>query len=159
MLGGVQPWPHPLPCDRTVQACWVPSGRWQDEQTCKCSLLLGCVSQIFHVATTKLATIEEHAFHYTFRAELLQGNLKLSVICTIQFFPLFCRYELISECWLCDPTKRPSFAMLVENVTSLLKNSAGYLDLNTLHSNERPVLYDHLNQAYDKLDAPADAPN
>lgn len=52
----------------------------------------------------------------------------------------------MSNCWREEPEKRPSFAELVQTLTSLLEDIAAYLDFSILTNNGCPgfVNYDHL---------------
>ena len=57
----------------------------------------------------------------------------------------------MNRCWAQSPDKRPSFQDLVGDITSMLDNVAGYLDLSS-HTDEGRMRYDHLaNKGYDKL--------
>ena len=42
-----------------------------------------------------------------------------------------CRFNtLMMQCWDSDPNKRPTFSQLQANISAMLTNTAGYLDLS-----------------------------
>ncbi len=47
-------------------------------------------------------------------------------------FSTFSRYETLLQCWRKDPEERPSFKDLVQSLSTMLEQIAGYMDLSIL---------------------------
>ncbi len=62
-----------------------------------------------------------------------------------------CSYEMITQCWIESPEKRPSFQELVQEIEQLLVGVSGYLDFSAFPSNDESRGYDHL-EAYNHLE-------
>ena len=131
VLGGVQPWPHPLSCHRflcprQVSSEWGETG--EAEQCCLHSTSVS--SQLITPASSY-----QPSQHLCFR------------------------YELICQCWTESPDERPSFQDLSQAVNSFLEGIAGYLDFSAFSSEASQTgRYDHLekrvlNGGYDHLES------
>ena len=55
------------------------------------------------------------------------------LICSVSesyFFLLLCSYAILIVCWKSDPQKRAKFAILTQQLSKMLEEEAGYLDLS-----------------------------
>ena len=45
------------------------------------------------------------------------------------YSPLHLRYDMMTQCWVKESWKRPSFSQLVNHISTSLEEMAGYLDI------------------------------
>ncbi len=64
----------------------------------------------------------------------MKEGLSKDVLNHIFSFSTFSSYEILLQCWRKDPEERPLFKDLVQLLSTMLEQIAGYVDLSILSS-------------------------
>ena len=117
LLGGIQCWQDPLPRVTSSLHSWNAGKRRETAQTKQCCMLW---------------THESHEKSWELSLLWWGVAITITVIGWLHNVYMYTRrYSLMHSCWEALPENRPSFSVLVSNLSSILMPLADYLNVGT----------------------------